>query len=123
MDDGLPFAEGQGQTAGTGTELAVPVTQASGTTPEKTKRKRTVAAARTAVIGGPAHSPATGNFFSFFWVGKTFAEKAFFSTHHSKTLSPIADNAPPPTLGLYHAGHAYYIAIIVGICTSLDIAA
>jgi hypothetical protein len=49
MDDGLPFAEEQGQEAGTGTELAVAVTQASGTTPEKGKRKRTVTAARVAV--------------------------------------------------------------------------
>ena len=31
LDDGLPFAEEQGQEAGTGMELAVAVTQASGT--------------------------------------------------------------------------------------------
>ena len=48
MDDGSPFAEEQGQAAGTGMELAVPVTQDSGTTPEKGKRKRTVTAARLA---------------------------------------------------------------------------
>ena len=49
MDDGAPVAEEQGQAEGTGMELAVPVTQASGTTPEKGKRKRTVTAARFAV--------------------------------------------------------------------------
>jgi hypothetical protein len=42
MDDGSPIAEGQGQEAGTGMDLAVAVTQASGMTPEKKKRKRTV---------------------------------------------------------------------------------
>jgi hypothetical protein len=48
MDDGLPFAEEQGQAEKTGMELAAPVTQASGTTPEKGKRKRTVTAKRLA---------------------------------------------------------------------------
>ena len=49
MNDGSPFAEEQGQEAGTGTELAVAVTQASGTTPERGKHKRIVTAARVAV--------------------------------------------------------------------------
>ena len=49
MEDGEPFAEEHGQAEKTGMELAVPVTQASGTTPEKGKRKRTVTAGRSAV--------------------------------------------------------------------------
>jgi len=58
MNDGLPFPDGEGQAAGTGTELAVPVTQPSGTTPDKAKRKRTVTAARTAVKEKKrAHNP------------------------------------------------------------------
>jgi hypothetical protein len=49
MGDGQPFAGGQGQTAGTGTELVMTGAQAAGMTPKKKKCKRNVTAKQSAV--------------------------------------------------------------------------
>ena len=61
-------------------------------------------------LGGPAHSPATGTFFYFFSLffgGRSKEEplqrRPIFSAHHSKTLSPIADNAPSTNVPADHA--------------------
>ena len=49
MGVGLPFAGGQGQTLGTGTELITTGAQAAVMMPKKKKRKRIVTAKQSAV--------------------------------------------------------------------------